>query len=340
MHVCYHLTVPPSSWAACDAVVQEATALQVRFGGVINHLYPGRKPGTRFPRFFWGLPRLLRLRHLERQVTVHHIYNPDPYPFAILPWLRRPVVYTISAGVQAGDRQNAQRLARRVQVLVVATEIDRERLNAWGIDNVVVVSPGMDLARFSSASLPSELPPTLLMGSAPWTREQFHTKGVKALLAMAQSWPDLHLVFLWRGILYQEMMQRVRTLGLDDRVDVINWQVDVNTVLARVHAAVALATGDAIIKAYPHSLLEALAAGRPVIVGARIPLGMDVQMASAGVLLETLTVPALTHAFQTILNDYDGFAQRAAALGATFSLPHFLEQYADVYQRVEKGFGG
>ncbi|MFP4396170.1 MAG: glycosyltransferase, partial [Anaerolineales bacterium] len=266
MNILYHLTVPPSARAECDAVVQEVRALQAHFGGAIDHLYPGRQPGARFPRRFWGMMRWPLLRWAERRAVIHHIYNPDPYPFAILRGLRCPVIYTISAGIQARDAANARELAQRVQTLVVATERERERLRGWSIENARVVRPGIDLTRFSPAPPPAALPPTLLMGSAPWTREQFRTKGVDALLALAQRWPELHLVFLWRGILYEEMMRRVRATGLSDRVEVINERVDVSAVLARVHAAVILTTEEALIKAYPHSLLEALAAGRPVIV--------------------------------------------------------------------------
>lgn len=334
MGVCYHLTIPASPWSACDAVVQEASALQARFGGMINHLYPSRRPGTRVPRFFWGVLRLPKVWQLERRIAVHHFYNPDPYPFAVLSRLHRPIVYTISAGVQPGDRRNAQRLAQLAQTLIVTTAAECELLRGWGIDNVAMVRPGMDLTHFSTAPLPPALPPTLLMGSAPWTREQFRTKGVDALLAMAQQWPELHLVFLWRGLLYAEMLRRVRALGLQNRVEVINRRVDVKAILAKVHAAVAVATGDAIIKSYPHSLLEALAAGRPVLVSAQIPMAQDVATATAGILIDSLESASLAHAFQAILDDYAAYSYQARALSTTFSLAHFLDDYATLYQDV------
>jgi glycosyltransferase involved in cell wall biosynthesis len=335
MNILYHLTVPPSAHAECDAVVQEVRALQSRFGGSIDHLYPGRRPGARFPRRFWGVMRWPLLRWAERRAVIHHIYNPDPYPFAILRWLQRPVIYTISAGIQARDEANARELARRVQTLVVATERERERLHDWGIENVLIVCPGIDLARFSPAPPPADLPPTLLMGSAPWTREQFRTKGVEALLALAQRWPELHLVFLWRGILYEEMMRRVHASGLSDRVEVINERVDVAAVLARVHAAVILATGDALIKAYPHSLLEAMAAGRPVIVSWRVSIARDVQAAKCGIALEDVEVASLVRALRVLLANYAAYARRAADLSAAFSQQRLLTEYAAIYRAAQ-----
>ena len=332
MRVCYHLTIPPSDWAACDALVQEAQALQAHFGGVIHHLYPARRPGTRFPRLFWGILRWPKLWWIERHVTLHHFYNPDPYPFAILSLLWRPVIYTVSAGVRPGDRRNAQRLAHHVHTLVVATLVDRERLQRWGIDNVAVVRPGMDLTRFSTVPLPPDLPPTLLMGSAPWTHAQFRSKGVDALLDMARRWPDLHLVFLWRGLLYDEMLQRVRALGLGDRVEVINEQVDVAAVLARVHAAVILATEGATIKAYPHSLLEALAVGRPVLVSRVVPMAIQVRQCGYGVVVAEINVPGIQRAVKQLFRDYLHYQQRALGFNKrNFTLDKMLASYAKIY---------
>ncbi len=333
MDILYHLTVPPSAHAECDAVVQEVRALQSHFGGAIDHLYPGRRPGARFPRRFWGLMRWPLLRWAERRAVIHHIYNPDPYPFAVVRGLQRPVIYTISAGVQARDAANARELARRVHTLVVATEQERDRLRGWGIENARVVRPGIDLARFSPAPPPDDLPPTLLMGSAPWTREQFRTKGVDALLALAQRWPELHLVFLWRGILYEEMLRRVRAAGLSARVEVINERVDVAAVLARVHAAVILTTEDALIKAYPHSLLEALAAGRPVLVSHSVLMATEVVQQSYGVAIDKVDETHVQRAVKQLFRDYPNYRQQALGFDKhNFTLEKMLAGYAKIYR--------
>lgn len=332
--VCYHLTVPLSPWAECDAVVQEANALQARFGGMINHLYPSRRPGTRLPRYFWGIMHWPRLRWAERYISLHHFYNPDPYPFAVLRLLRRPVIYTVSAGVQEGNQDNARRLAKYVQTVVVATDAERERLLRWGIKNVARVRSGIDLTRFTSVPLPPELPPTILMGSAPWTAGQFHTKGVDVLLALAHCWPELHLVFLWRNILYEEMMHRVHTLGLSDRVEVINKQANVNGVLARVHAAIILATEDALIKAYPHSLLEALAAGKPILVSRTVPMATEVIQQGYGVVIDEVSKASVQGALKELFHHYPGYQQRVLGFDKyNFTLERMLANYAEIYSR-------
>ena len=105
-----------------------------------------------------------------------------------------------------------------------------------------------------------------MVASAPWTVAQFASKGVDVLLDTAVANPNLRLTFLWRGVLFAEMMQKVTAMNLADRVTVINEQVDVNQMLATVHGTINLAAHSEIIKAYPHSLLDSLAAGKPVLV--------------------------------------------------------------------------
>jgi glycosyltransferase involved in cell wall biosynthesis len=317
--------------SACDAVVQEVEALRERFGGEISHLYPGRTPGTRLPRRWWGLQRLAYLRRAERKIGCHHIFNPDPYPFALLRFLRRPVVYTVVAGVRSADHAATGRLARQVTTLVVSTMADLKRLQGWGIRNVVSVCPGIDVSRFSYTALPADIAPTLLMGSAPWTREQFRTKGVDALLELAQQIPHLHLVLLWRGVLVDEIVRRVRAAGLERRVEVLTEQVDVNKILGRVHAAVVLAAEETLIKAYPHSLLEALAAGRPVLVSCSIPMATYVEQNGCGVVVEEVSAAGVQVALERLVQEYPDYQQGARDIDMR---DWAVEQMLDAYGRI------
>ena len=332
MRVLYHLTVPPSPLAALDAVVQEVEALRAlsEDGGQVLHLYPGRTPGTRFPRRWWGLQHVPYLRRAEQGFDIHHIFNPDPFPFDLLCFLRRPIVYTATASARGAGRTTIQRLAQRVHALVVPTEAERAELSQWSISNVVAIRPGIDITRFSHTTPPTK-PFTLLMGSAPWTIEQFESKGVEALLEAAQVRQDLRLIFLWRGLHIEEMERRVTQRGLGERVAVINRQVDVNEVLAQVHAAIVLADDTKLVKAYPHSLLEALAAGKPVLVSRAIPMSDYVEQTNCGKVVETVHSQSLLAALDQLEADYE--ACRAAALraGPDFSRQQMAEAYRQLY---------
>lgn len=334
MKVAYYVTTPRGPQAALEAVMQEVTALRRQTGGPLLHLYPGRRPGTRLPRRWWGLTRLPQMRRLERDAALHHIFNPDPYPFAVLGGLRRPVVYTAVTGVGRAPRAAVVQTARRVHTLVVPTAADAAALRQWGVTNTAVIAAGIDSRRFYPQPVP-ERPLTLLAGSAPWTVDQFQSKGVDALLAAAQRRPDLRLVFLWRGVLTDEMARRVAAAGLQERVRVLNEQVDVNAVLAGVHAAVALAAEPALLKAFPHSLLEALLAGRPVLVSSTLPLADYVAQNGCGVPVTAVTADGILAALDTLLAGYDDYRQRARPAAARdFSLDAFVQAYLRLYAQV------
>ena len=149
----------------------------------------------------------------------------------------------------------------------------------------------------------------------------------------------MRLVFLWRGLLKTELRERIERLGLDARVDVIDGKADVPSVMAGVHAAVVLADSAKVVRAYPHSLLEALAAGRPVLVSRCMGLADDVEAAGCGVVVDDLsagTVVAGVERLQAGCADY-GAPARALAT-SRFSLTRFLNDWETLYAEALKSF--
>jgi len=236
MSILYHLTIPRPAQPVLDAVIQEIETLRARFGGEIVYLNPGRRPGSRYPERLYGLHRLPCLRRREATVRLHHVYNSHLFYFPCLRWLRRPVIYSVTAGLRPQRPANLKRLGR-LAVIVVSNERDRATLHHWGLETAHVIRPGIDASRFSPAPPPTGPAFTLLAGSAPWSEPQFRSKGVEALLEAAEARTDLRLVFLWRGLLFEEMQAQVAQRGLQARVEVINRRVDVNEALARLEVS-------------------------------------------------------------------------------------------------------
>ena len=331
VRILYHVTIPRSPMAECEAVTQDVRLLQQVAPGELFHLYPTRTPGTRIPRLTWGLTQLPTLWRRERSAHLHHIFNPDPFPFAVLRLLRRPVVYTVVGGIRKDQREMACRLAGLARRILVSNPEDEQRLRGWGIERVQFIAPAIDASRFSHMPPPGA-PFTLLAGSAPWTTEQFTSKGVDALLDAAQRRADLCLVFLWRGVVYEEMTQRVRARGLGDRVRVLNERVDVNVVLAGVNAAIVLAARSDVVKAYPHSLLESLAAGKPVLVSRAIPMASWVEQAGLGIVVDWVDAEAILRAIAALeRQSFQPAALRASVEGRA---AQFQQVHQAVYRSV------
>ena len=332
MSVLFHLTIPSPALPASEAVHQEIAALQTHFGGELNYLYPFRRPGVRAPRQIYGLHQLLSLRKKERQFSLHHIFNADLFPFPALAWLRKPVVYTVVAGLPHHPPRLSRWFEEAVHTVVVSNRRDLRTIREWGIARCAIVPPGIDLGRFRYSPPPDNGLFTILAGSAPWTIKQFHQKGVDLLFSAAQKLPDLRLVLLWRGLLLEALQERIRQYELEGRVEVIARQVDVNIVLGRVHAAVVLSDRPEIVKACPHSLLESLAAGKPVLVSQCIPFADYVHERNCGEVVDRFNETELIAAIKNLMSNYPRRQACAREAGQQdFSLEGMVQGYGQIY---------
>lgn len=333
MKILYHLTILPPKVPQAEALSQEIAALRSQFGGEIIYLNPNISSPIYLPRLLFGCHKLTELRRREAEIDLHHVYNPDPFPFPILRFLQKPVVYSLSSGL--GEKRPNLRYLSHLAAVTVPDERSYNRLRGWGLPNVHLVRAGIEGGRFTHTPQPLKGKIRLLVASAPWTKAQFPSKGIDALLALAAHRPEVELVCLWRGVLLDEMQRRVAAHNLVDRVQVIDRLVDVNEVLATVHATVNLAVDAAIIKAYPHSLLDSLAAGKPVLVSRAIPMADYVDQTSCGVVVETVMPEAIGQALDKLVANYEEMAATAVQVGHhNFSLEAMIDSYRQVYRAV------
>jgi len=332
--IAYHYAIPQPPQPKLDAAVQDGMKLIDSLGGEINFLYPGAQAKKIIPRFLCGLHQLHYLRQLDRRVDLHQIFANGMYPYPVLRFFKKPVVYT--SVIELGDKLPplSRLLLKKVRKFVVVTDRDRVKMIQAGFDSEVIL-PGIDIGRFSNNPLQVQDKFVLLDGSAPWNEEQFETKGVDVLLQTAVALPWLHLVFLWRGKLLQEMQERVQHYGLSDRVQVIDKQVDVNETLATVHAAIVLAEKSKLVKAYPHSLLESLAAGKPVIVSKCLAMSDYVKKNQCGVRVTTLQLEDIIDHLEVLREQYAVFVNAVSALDLDcFSHRAMVESYSLLYKQV------
>ncbi len=333
MNILYHFTSLPPRLPAAEALSQEIEALRRQFAGEMIYLNPNVASPIYLPRLLFGFHKLPEIRRREGQIDLHHVYNPDPFPFPILRFLRRPVVYSLSSGL--GDKRPNLRFLAKMTAVTVPDERSYDKLRGWGLGNVHWVKSGVDSGRFSHTPQPLNGKIRLLVASAPWTEAQFQSKGIDALLALAAQRDDIELVCLWRGHLLAEMRQRVAAYQVADRVQVIDRLVDVNDILATVHATVNLAADAAIIKAYPHSLLDSLAAGKPVLVSQAIPMADYVTQTGCGAVVEAVTPEAIGQALVALVGNYEMLMETAVRVGRRdFTIKGMLNSFQRVYEQA------
>lgn len=332
MPVLYLVTAPPPVIEGTDAVFQEVVALCHAFGGKIVNLYPLKRPSRLFSPRLYGLHKLAKIRQLERQHKFNHLFCPVLIPLPLLLLLRNPVIQTVTGSLNGQRKPKSLAALKRLHRIVVSNDRDATILNKWGLSNYAIVPPGINIADFAAETLPLGGELILLMASAPWVKRQFELKGVDALIALAAKSSNLKLIFLWRGSLLDELEERVQRFGIADRVEIINRKVNIKDYLRKAHATVLLAKSGDIVKSYPHSLLESLMAGKPVILSDTIAMADMVRSHNAGIVVDEVNEPSLAAAVETLRRRYDELARNAMMLPrAQFSVASMIDNYRQIY---------
>lgn len=337
MRIAYHLTAPRPPDPVLDAAVQEVERLRTRFGGDVRFLYPARRFRRWLPRRWLPAATVRTLQAVDGQVDLHHVVSDRLRTYRAFERLRRPVIVRLLTPPLEGDADRPS--TRRLGAVVVSSEVDAARLRSWGVERPTVIPPPIELERFRAvAPPPDEGPFTLLMGSAPWTRRQFASKGIDALIDVVERTADLRLVLLWRGAQEAAIDRRLRRSAAADRIDCLRRRVEVETVLARCHAAVLPVANDRVVRAYPHSLLEALAAGRPVLTTRHLRLSEMVADSGCGVVAERAGRRELRRAIESLRTDYATFAAAARRLDLDrFDAGRVGTAYGDLYASLLDG---
>jgi glycosyltransferase involved in cell wall biosynthesis len=333
MSVLYLLTAPPPPIAGTDAVFQEVAALQAAFDGKAVNLSPLTRSSRRFPKQLFGFHQLRQIRELEDRCKVSHIFFPSPYAFPILRLLHNPVFYTVTGSLDANKRPRARARLAKLERMIVSNERDAAVLETWGLRNYTVIPPGIDTSHFARTALPLGRELTLLAASAPWSRRQFDLKGIDLLLAAVAKLAFLRVILLWRGVLSDELARRVERLGIGERVEIVDRKVDVNAYFARAHAAVLLAKDGRIVKSFPHSLIESLLAGKPVLLSETIAMADFVRSSKCGVVVRDMNVAALACAIDVLMRGYEELRKNTARIRPElFSIKTMVDSHRRLYR--------
>lgn len=331
LRILYISPSPPPKVQGTDGLFTEIGSLQKIFGGYLISLSPARSLPPVIPVSLYGMHQISALKRLNREVDIFHLFFPYVVNFRLLGCLSKPIIYTIISGI---DEKHLPRSPPPC-TFVVSSLREADILESRGYPCVHVIRPGIDHSQIHVA--PPQEPAhefVLLAGSAPWNKRQFDTKGFNLLLKVLKQLPQTRLICLWRGTLHREWADRVKSFGLADRVEIIQEKADISEILSRCHAAVVLsATGDQ-VKSYPNSLMESLAAGRPVIVSRSNPMSYYVEDNRCGKVIEDLYPEEMINAIRDIKDEYSAFTRAASLAGHNLSATRMIDDYRHLYQKV------
>jgi glycosyltransferase involved in cell wall biosynthesis len=293
-----------------------------------------------------GLYRLTRLLREERAAVLHaHL----PWPLRCTRGLVAAMLARTPAIIATQQLYATLPLPRRL----------RQRALSQGVDRYVAVSQAMadEMARDHVVpagklrvvrnSVPAHsfsLPPdpalrAMLTGSRDRAvvltlARLVSRKGLGTLLDAAALVPDVVFAIAGEGDERSMLETRIRQLGLEGRVRILGQRDDIPALLASCDLFVL----PSLFEGLPLSILEAMAAGKPVIATAVPGTREAVREGETGLLFPPGDAPALACAVTSILAD-QGFAARLGRAGQVrvrqeFSAEIMTRQVEAVYGEV------
>lgn len=236
----------------------------------------GRRPGLD-GRCAWRLSRLLRR---ERVGLVHaHQYTPFFYALAARLFHRRPALLFTEHGRHFPDFPRKKRMLvnrllieKRDAVVGVGEAVRQALIHNEGIPEhrVGVIYNGIDLSRFARTSpdrnavrrelgvKPTDL---VLLQVARLDYLKDHATAIRTVQRVAQQRPDVHLLLAGEGPEHSAIEAMVKQQNLGDQVRLLGLRSDVTRLLAAADLFLLTSISEGI----PLTVIEAMAAGLPVV---------------------------------------------------------------------------
>jgi glycosyltransferase involved in cell wall biosynthesis len=321
-------------------------AAELRRHGAAPILFRLRRPLD--PALLWALGRHVKRARVD---LVHaHEFTMNVYGGVAAALAGVPAVGTVHGRgyyAEAGRRIAALKLAVGLGLVPVAVSSDIQRfLSATlGLPGVRLIPNGIDVDRPASgdrarARAALGLPPGAPVIGA--VGNLYAVKGHAVLLRAAAALPpSVHVVIAGRGEEEAALRREAAALGLGDRLHLLGFRDDVPDLLAAfdIYALPSFSEGQSL------ALLEAMAAGRPIVATA---VGGNPELlgapSPAGLLVPPGDPAALGAALGRLLADPGAAATLAAAARARaraeFSLAVMVGRYRALYAERLAARGG
>jgi glycosyltransferase involved in cell wall biosynthesis len=237
-------------------------------------------------------------------------------------------------------------LCRVTSTLVALTSAERDDHLDRAVgraDRFAVIPSGIDVERFRRARVSGrQVPPgfncpadATIVGSIGWLTDiKGHRVLVEALGHLKDEFPHLHVVIVGSGGQRDALLAQADSLGLRDRIHLVGHRDDIERCLAGMDCFVFPSLNEGMGRA----LIEAMAAGLPVVASRVGGIPAIVRHEENGLLVAAGDSRALSEALRRILTDpqlADRLGRNASrTIGHAFGVQAMVDAVESVYRRA------
>jgi len=289
----------------------------------------------------------------ERDITIvrTHSFKPNLYGAIAARMADVPCVVASVHNVyeKARDRKIGRRMINRClfhsvdQIVAVSCAVQNDIVKYDGVQSskVKVIYNGLNFDRFkpldggrmrAELGLPEEIPVIGTVG-------KFHRqKGQKYLLEAVSllkiKFPALRLIWAGDGKLRNELESYTAALGIEENVLFLGVRKDIPELLSAMDVFVFPSLWEGL----PNALLEAMAAGKPVIASDIPPIREIIQSKDEGLLVPPQDSTALSEAIRHLLVEdqalREAMGKAARERAKVFSINSTVETYSRLFEEI------
>ncbi len=240
--------------------------------------------------------------------------------------------------INSGELLNVDSLLKRLFVRYISKKfkkiiaIDERSKNDFSVrsglmDNILILKPGIDINGFKPTPPPKNSEFNILMASSPckagsnggnW-ESAFQDKGIIVLLNIIKAISKnnrIKLNLIWRQDYTVEIDNIITKMGLDN-VEVIHGFVDMYKYYKENDAVILPALSQISTPAYPNSIMESIAVGRPVIVSKELSICKVIEDGGCGIAVDP-NEKEIIAAIENMILNYDGFQSRCLSVAQNY----------------------
>lgn len=277
-----------------------------------------------------GLPFFAKI---AGSFDINHLFSSPSEPILLSRIGSRNTVLTITKDSETlkGFEKNLHHL-KKLKYIVVESEWHQELLIQGGIDKnrVKLIYPGAVIKKYHPANEPF----TIMFATSPLQEEQFLSRGIYLLLKAAAHLPDVRFVLIWRNVDYDRLVKLIHQNGLKN-VDVRNGFIpNMERLYQSIHSVILPGLTSGSLKPTPHSALDSLSHGKPVLISSPSSIANLVKHSQCGVVFDP-TTRSLVQAVRHLIDHYNEYQKNChSTIEQCFSETVFLENYAEIYKSM------